>query len=565
MAGNEQGVFGIDLGTTYSAIAYIDATGRPAIIRNELQASDTTPSVVEFESANNIVVGSTAKEAAQIYPDRVVSLVKREMGNKDFSRQFHGKSYSAPAISALILAALAQDARDFTGRDVDKVVITVPAYFGTLEKASTRQAGEIASLDVLGVVPEPVAAAIAYGVATEPGNRTILVYDLGGGTFDVTIIRLTEDLVDSIVVRGDNHLGGADWDKALFEHLTSAAVDQIGTDEIMGDTYFVQDAWKQAEEVKMRLSKSESRPVVLRAGGGTANVTITRAEFEEMTEHLLQRTIDITRSALTEAEEKQPGITAEISDVLLVGGSTLMPAVSAALTREFGWQPRLSDPHLAVAKGAALYAAGALVRQIVEKGEDEDSTPLDERTIQKATEAVADEIGVDADQLRGIVQKTATRNRLPKAIGIEYLDTSVAGWESMSEPPSRVGHHVPAQAELPFDSDEADEVISARTVAAGQDGVRIALWEQASPEPSEELDANRPLETGTITGLAQYGLPAGSPIQLRFQISNEGEITVSATEPTSGKELAVTAQIALLSDEQVADARNNQLTLLVSR
>ncbi len=215
---SEQGIYGIDLGTTYSVVAYIDETGRAAVVRNT-DGDDTTPSVVYFETADNFVVGKTAKEAASFRPDDVVSLIKREMGNQDYTRTFYGQELSPSGISALILAALAKSAEEETHRPVKQVVITVPAYFGLLEKDATKKAGEIAGLDVIGIVPEPVAAALAYGVTGSADGTTFLVYDLGGGTFDITLIKMTDTSVEVLAVDGDHKLGGADWDARLFEYL----------------------------------------------------------------------------------------------------------------------------------------------------------------------------------------------------------------------------------------------------------------------------------------------------------------------------------------------------------
>lgn len=568
MTENKSGVFGIDLGTTYSSIAYIDQSGKPIVVRSAVQGGDTTPSVVLFESEANTVVGATAKESAELYPDQVVSLVKREIGNSDFSREFFGQVYSAPAISAFILKALVQDAEMETGRKVDKVVITVPAYFGTLEKAATRQAGEIAGLDVVGIVSEPLAAAIAYGVATEPGERNLLVYDLGGGTFDVTVIRLTDDSIDNVAVRGDHKLGGADWDAVLFEHLAQRAMEQLGNDSLLEDAHFVQELWGKTEELKKHLSQSESRPVLVRAEGGTAKVTVTRSEFESRTAHLVQATVDITQKVLADAERESPGITAKIDDVLLVGGSSLMPAIAAALQREFGWNPTLSDPHLAVAKGAALYAAGAMTRRTADecgpqKREDVDGDFVDiskadtptEAEMEAAAEEVAAQVGVDSQILLSIAKKASIRNRLPMAIGIETVDETMPGWREMNPVPTCVSHAISAQAKLPYDAAALGEVFTAGTVSDRQEVIRIAIYEQASPEPSRDISSNRYLAAGEITGLASYNLPAGSPIQIYFYVSNEGHVTLRAVESTSGKELEVKARIALLSEAELEKAK----------
>lgn len=318
------GIFGIDLGTTYSVVSYLDESGKPVVVANMMDNSPTMPSVVYFENDASYLVGCTAKESAIIAPDQVVSLVKREMGNTEWRRTIFGKEYDPATVSALILGALAKNAEADTGRRVEKVVITVPAYFGMLEKQATRQAGEIAGLDVVEVVPEPVAAAFAYGFgSSEASEKTILVYDLGGGTFDVTLMELTPTSIEVVAVDGDHKLGGADWDQVLFEHLAEAAASEIDDDSLLEDPYFVQSLWDEAEKLKMMLSVADSRAAVLRAGGNSAKVTVTRAEFEQLTAHLVDRTIDVTKRALDAADAKVPGISGRITDVILVGGSSL--------------------------------------------------------------------------------------------------------------------------------------------------------------------------------------------------------------------------------------------------
>ena len=197
--------------------------------------------MVYFENEDNVVVGKVAKESAGLYPDQVVSLIKREMGDRDYQRTFFGIEYTPPSISALILSALAQDAEADTGRKVTDVVITVPAYFGLLEKDATRQAGEIAGLNVIGIVPEPVAAALHYGVTGSADGTTFLVYDLGGGTFDISLIKMTEHSVEVLAVGGDHRLGGADWDEKLFDYIVEQTIAQCGDESLRDDEAMLQD------------------------------------------------------------------------------------------------------------------------------------------------------------------------------------------------------------------------------------------------------------------------------------------------------------------------------------
>ncbi len=552
------GIFGIDLGTTYSVVSYLDDSGKPVVVVDMMDTSPTMPSVVYFENDASYLVGHAAKQSAILAPDQVVSLVKREMGNKEWRRTIFGKEYDPATVSALILGALAKNAEADTGRRVDKVVITVPAYFGMLEKQATRQAGEIAGLDVVEVVPEPVAAAFAYGFgSSEASEKTILVYDLGGGTFDVTLMELTPTSVEVVAVDGDHKLGGADWDQVLFEHLAEAAASEIDDDSLLDDPYFVQSLWDEAEKLKMKLSVADSRPAVLRAGGNSAKVTVTRTEFEQLTAHLVDRTIDVTKRALETADAKVPGISDRITDVILVGGSSLMPVITSRLKKEFGWDPKLADPHLAVARGAALYAAGAVVRRTI--GSAEPDTEKREEVIA----GLAEEFSVDPAELDA-VSKVKVTNALPKAIGVKLIDTGIPGWRellrdnpSAENGPFYVHHLVDPQTSLPH---TRPEPFVAGTVSEGQEEVELELWEQAGGVPGRALSENTRLPVdgkggARITDLGKYHLPAGSPIQLSFNVTAEGIVTLTAVEPTSGKELQVEAKIALLSEDEVQQAK----------
>lgn len=563
MSEPQQGIYGIDLGTTYSVVSYIDETGRPAVSRNS-EGLDTTPSVVHFETADNIIVGKVAKEAAGLYPDQVVSLIKREMGDKDWRREFFGKEYTPPSVSALILSALAADAEADTQRPVKQVVITVPAYFGLLEKDATRSAGKIAGLEVIGIVPEPVAAALHYGVSGSADGTTFLVYDLGGGTFDISLIKMTDTSVEVLAVGGNHRLGGADWDEKLFDHLLDQLTQQWGDDSARDDEQELQELRNVTEQTKKDLSKAESKKVIRRYGGTAASVTVTRQQFEEMTAELLDETIRITRQTLDEAEQRHPGIRGQVSELLLVGGSSRMPAVGERLRKELGWEPRLIDPDLAVAKGAALYAAGQTVRWVEpdaapgsEGGAATDASargaglgysgPLTDEAVQQ----VAAQAGIDEDKLRAIAQRTVV-NVLPKAIGVKLLDTSKPGWESDPEGASYIEHLIDAQTQLPV---TPPRTLEARTVIANQPDVEIEIWEQAGASPSPDLTANHRVDNaGLIEGLASHRLPTGSPVNIEMGVTAEGTVTLRAVEPTSGKELIMNVRISVLSDEQVAEA-----------
>jgi molecular chaperone DnaK (HSP70) len=566
----KQGIFGIDLGTTYSVVSYIDDTGRAAVIRNS-HSLDTTPSVVYFENKDNVVVGKTAKEASGQYPEQVVSLIKREMGDREYRRTFFGVEYTPPSISALILDALAREAEEDTGRKVADVVITVPAYFGLLEKDATRKAGEIAGLNVIGIVPEPVAAALQYGVTGSADGTTVLVYDLGGGTFDVSLIRISDTSIEVLVVGGDHRLGGADWDEKLLDYLVERTVAECGDDSLRDDESMLQDLRILAEETKKALSTADSKTQIIRYTGTPAKISLTRAEFEHMTADLLDETIRITSRTLDEAEQKYPGIRQRISEVLLVGGSSRMPAVSEALRKEFGWDPRLADPDLAVAKGAALYAAGQTVRYVDseqlgdgtglsgEAGRD-DPVAVSGPVTQEAVRAVADQTGLREEDVRRLAEKTVV-NVLPKSIGVKLIDTTRPGWHDGGESALFIEHLVAAQTQLPF----TREPFVARTVWPQQSEIEIEIWEQAGGSPGPELAQNHPLDAnGRIRDLGPFALAAGSPIHIDIRIDAEGTVHLRAVEPTSGHDVQLQVRISILSEEQVVEAKRAHAGLTVS-
>jgi molecular chaperone DnaK len=241
-------VYGIDLGTTYSCIAHVDEHGKPVVLQNA-EGDSTTPSVVYFESADNIVVGQAAKEVVSIHPDLCVSTVKRSMGDPNWERTFQGQAYKPQDVSSFILRKVVGDTEKVTGDKIEDVVITCPAYFGVNEKEATKQAGIVAGLNVLYVIPEPTAAALAYGIE-QTEDQVVLVYDLGGGTFDVTLIDIKAGEITVICTGGDRELGGKDWDDAVVSYLTQKFSEATGTpaDALLEDMETYQELLNAAEK-----------------------------------------------------------------------------------------------------------------------------------------------------------------------------------------------------------------------------------------------------------------------------------------------------------------------------
>ncbi|CAI7980294.1 Molecular chaperone Hsp70 [Frankia sp. Hr75.2] len=534
--------YGIDLGTTYSCVAYIDDTGRPAVTKN-MVGEDTTPSVVYFETPDNVVVGRDAKNSAKLEPDLVVSLIKRQMG-QDVELSFHGSMHTPESISALILSELARAATEFTGEPVRDVVITVPAYFGVAEREATRNAGRIAGLNVLNVVPEPVAAALHYEVVAPAGERTILVYDLGGGTFDTTVIRVAGNEINVVCTDGDHHLGGVDWDERIVRYLLEGFLAEHPDSEAGDNEDFLQELTIAAEEMKKALSSTTSRRHNMRFGGDTARLELTREEFEQITGELLERTLDITERTVTTAREK--GVTS-FDDVLLVGGATRMPAVAARLNKRFGFETKLHDPDLAVAKGAARFALIESVKlQLPEDSDAAPGTQGDSRTSASpaAVQRVADQLGITTEAVRQLAEKKV-RTVVPRAFGIKVVDSADPALKRL-----KVEHILPPNTPLPASPDTE----RFGTVEDNQTGIEIEIWEQAGATVSPELADNAAIGRGLISGLPP--LPRNSPIDVTFTMNETGVLRVHAVELKTGKDLHIELQIQGLTEEQVEKARN---------
>ncbi|MCB9669325.1 MAG: Hsp70 family protein [Alphaproteobacteria bacterium] len=362
------GAVGIDLGTTFSAIAHVNQHGVPEILPN-LEGDRITPSVILFEDGEPIV-GTYAKQAAVVYPEQVVEFVKRYMGDDKFRFEYDGKSYTPEQLSSFILAKLKHDAELRLGHRVEQAVITVPAYFTDVQRRLTLAAGEMAGLQVLKLINEPTAAAFAYGLNNMGQNAKVLVYDLGGGTFDVTLVDIADREINVIATNGDHILGGKDWDDRLIEHVAQAFIEKHGLDP-RDDLASYHDLRAKCVSAKISLTRRPKVNVFHDYGSKVLRLAVTRETFEELTKDLLDRADALTVEVLRDA-----GVEASAVDtVLLAGGSTRMPMVRDSLTRIFGKAPATDiNPDEAVALGAALTAA---IESAALAGEE---SPVDIRT-----------------------------------------------------------------------------------------------------------------------------------------------------------------------------------------
>jgi molecular chaperone DnaK (HSP70) len=544
-------VYGIDLGTTYSAIAYVDEHGKPVVVPNQ-ESERITPSVVLFDG-ENIIVGNTAKESAKVEPHRVVSRIKQHMGDPNFVFQYEGQAFSPEDISSFILRKVAGDAEIALGDKISDVVITCPAYFGTPEREATANAGRLAGLNVRAILNEPTAAAIAYGL--EQGeDQTVLVYDLGGGTFDITMIEIKDRLIRVICTGGDHRLGGVLWDEAIVMYLAEQFRSQTGeATDPLDDPEVLNDLFLQAERGKKTLTQREKAPFRVTHAGQQARVELDKEKFEEITKHLLDRTIELTHEMLADARAK--GHT-RFDKIILVGGATRMPQVRNRLVAEFNQEPEIYDPDEAVAKGAALYA---LKESLLEQVQDflttkttaggQPAAPIDlaqvpEEEMTKALDHLEQQLGFT---LTGPVRElVSTRivNVLSKSLGVVARDD-----KSLDV----VFYLLPRNSEVPLEriSDFGTDADNQAAV-----DIRVMSGERDSPDP---LDCQ---EVGIATLTLPERLPAKSPIRVKFGISKDGRLGVSATDLTGGGSIDVEFQTeAVMSAEEVAE-RSTALRLM---
>lgn len=551
-------IFGIDLGTTYSSISYVDEYGKAVIIPNA-ENERTTPSVVFFDEGS-IVVGDIAKESAKLYPNDVVSFVKRSMGEPNFIFVHNAEEYRAEEISAYVLKKLGQDAEQFLGEKVTDVVITCPAYFGINEREATRKAGEIAGFNVRQIINEPTAAAIAYGTLDTTDDRVVLVYDLGGGTFDVTMIDIKKDSVEVICTGGDHHLGGKDWDDRIVAYLVEMFQTETGTDEdILDDPDTWQDLQLSAEKAKKILSQRPNAPISVTHGGERVKVAMDRVKFEEITADLIERTIEFTRQMLEDAKGKGYR---HFHEFILVGGASRMPQVRERIEKEFKIVPKIFDPDEAVAKGAAIYGwkltlNDDLIRRLSAKSQKiishvDDITNMIARRelsaddVKEAAREVADQTGYTLPSVESAMMRV--KNVTSKSFGVVAHNT---------RDEQIVFNIVLRNTTVPISRQK-----KFYTAITNQKSVLIRIME--SETKLIEIPEEHAVEIKTAILTLPPNLPADLPIDITFTLNEEGRLHVTALETSQGRQVEVmldTTSVISGDDFDRAKARSQSMVI----
>ncbi len=552
---SEKRVYGIDLGTTYSCIAHVDEHGKPVVLQSA-EGESTTPSVVYFESADNIVVGQAAKEVVAIFADQCASTVKRAMGDAQWERTFFDQVYKPQDVSSFILRKLVRDAEQITGDTIEDVVITCPAYFGVNEKEATKQAGIIAGLNVLYVIPEPTAAALAYGIE-QTEDQVILVYDLGGGTFDVTLIEIKGGEINVICTGGDHQLGGKDWDDAIVSYFTQCFEDETGTsaDALLEDQETYQELLNTAERCKRNLSSRQTVTEAVRFEGERVRVELSREKFDEITAQYLERTLSLTDQEIAKAKEK--GFP-QIDKLLLVGGSTFMPQVIDSVKQRFAFEVRQFDPNQAVAKGAALYGYKCyldeqikirVAEQTGQAKEEINLDAVDDTVVETAQRDVARDHGLALPGLKEVVNKKIT-NVTSKSFGVVVMN---------SQPREVVINLIQIDDPVPRSNTQ-----QLGTFEEGQIQVDLRCMENKLYD-QDEIEVADCTELGKAVLEFGRALPKGSPIEITFDLAADGLLNLQGRDITTGNEISARFETSsIMSREEVETAKSRNLMLQVA-
>ena len=541
-------VVGIDLGTTFSAIAHINEFGSPEIIPNA-EGERITPSVILFDD-DVTIVGETAWRSAVAEPEKITQFVKLQMGKSkdEFSMEFEGKEYSAEKLSALILKKLKQDAEAYLGTEITDAVVTVPAYFKDAERQATRNAGKIADLNVLQVMNEPTAAALAYGVRhhdADQAGQIVFVFDLGGGTFDVTVMRVSDSELEMVATNGDHSLGGKDWDERIINYMAETFEIEHGENPL-DDPHTRQDFQQRAVDAKQTLSAKQKTRIVCGHNGNSTRVELTQEKFAELTNDLLDRCGALCDVVLSEASMTW----ADIDTVLLAGGSTRMPMVREMITNISGKKinPLEVNPDDVVALGAAIQGTFRQIEEVMIEGKSDAMKKEDIPT------AVKDRFLGSGGELAMKAIDGATHN-------LGLIPFKIVDGECKEQ-----YIHVMIPKMTPIPCEETDTFVTLEDnqssllieVVQGLEHNRLYadILQDVAPDEGEEKQIEafeKMYKLGECLLTLPPGLPKGSPVDVtyRYNLDQTLEVTAKGPNETTAN---VTIQRRTLDDEEVREA-----------
>ena len=533
---------GIDLGTTYSCVAYVNKDGNPVVLKNS-EGGLTTPSVVYFEDEKTVIVGEQAKESSKLYPDRSFSLIKESIGEKQ-GFFIDGKELSADEMSAHILKKVVKDATETLinegvikdGNIIKDVVITCPAYFGTTERTATKNAGEIAGLNVLDIINEPTAAAISYGLSSDREKGDVLVYDLGGGTFDITIIRITDDDIRVLATGGDKNLGGKDFDQAIMLYLDSE-FEKENNASFMDDLECLSEVYISIEKAKKLLSSKEKTPIMINSTNGRLKCELTREKLESLIEDTINRTIFMVKDTIKEAKNKENDF--DKFKVVLVGGSTKIPLIKKKLL-EINKDITIFDPDESVAKGAAIFAhkiknKEKIINGVKKKGFSEKE--IKKKLKNKEIDKLSEETQIPIEDLKFLKGDKKIKNVSSRSFGVIALN---------SKREEKLFNIILKNDTLPKTKEDFYNISE-----EGQNRVIITIMESAVTDKVCPTSSGNKI--GEVTLDCPDDITMQDKIKVTFTIKENGMLEIEAVAKDKKVDLTIDTK-DLISEEEKSEA-----------
>lgn len=533
---------GIDLGTTYSCVAYVNKDGNPVVLKNS-EGGLTTPSVVYFEDEKTVIVGEQAKESSKLYPDKSFSLIKESIGEKQ-GFFIDGKELSADEMSAHILKKVVKDATETLinegvikdGNIIKDVVITCPAYFGTTERTATKNAGEIAGLNVLDIINEPTAAAISYGLSSDREKGDVLVYDLGGGTFDITIIRITDDDIRVLATGGDKNLGGKDFDQAIMLYLDSE-FEKENNASFMDDLECLSEVYISIEKAKKLLSSKEKTPIMINSTNGRLKCELTREKLESLIEDTINRTIFMVKDTIKEAKNKENDF--DKFKVVLVGGSTKIPLIKKKLL-EINKDITIFDPDESVAKGAAIFAhkiknKEKIIDGVKKKGFSEKE--IKKKLKNKEIDKLSEETQIPIEDLKFLKGDKKIKNVSSRSFGVIALN---------SKREEKLFNIILKNDTLPKTKEDFYNISE-----EGQNRVIITIMESAVTDKVCPTSSGNKI--GEVTLDCPDDITMQDKIKVTFTIKENGMLEIEAVAKDKKVDLTIDTK-NLISEEEKSEA-----------